>query len=143
MLGKHESGVCSSPGPEPSSLDSGNIFYNAYELMPQRQPRHPQPLPPPPLKFHLVSVLLLKAGSAGPAPSEGGMSLCYCHIDLEESPASARAPADLSWSRTHLAPHKVRTRRQGSPRRGQNPLPRCPPEWPGVTNGGPQSRQCE
>lgn len=27
MLGKHESGVCPSPGPAPSSLEAGSIFF--------------------------------------------------------------------------------------------------------------------
>lgn len=32
MLGKHGSSVCIPPRGPPSSLDSGDIFYNAYEL---------------------------------------------------------------------------------------------------------------
>lgn len=77
MLGKHASGVCASPGPAPSPLASGSIFYNAYEFMPQRQPRHPQPLPPSPLKSHLVPILLLQAGSVGANPLK---VTCHCVI---------------------------------------------------------------
>lgn len=145
MLGKHESGVCSCPGPAPSSLDSGNIFYNAYEFTPQRQPRHPRPLPPSPLKFHLVSILLLKAGPVGAAPREGEMSPRHCHIDLEVSSVSLwllQGPAQ----RTHFPRLKVRPTARATPgdslaaAPGQEaPLPPCPPRGPGVMTRVPRA----
>lgn len=61
MLGKHSSSVCMSAGSMPSSLDSGDIFYNAYEFMLQRPASHPGPAdvaPEIPFTFNFAVELL-------------------------------------------------------------------------------------
>jgi hypothetical protein len=62
-----------SPGSMPSSLDSGDIFYNAYEFMLQRPPSHPGPAaitPEIPFTFNFaVELLCLSRISEGEAHS--------------------------------------------------------------------------
>lgn len=71
MLGKHSSSVCMSPGSMPTSLDLGNIFYNAYEFMLQRPPSHPGPAaitPEIPFTFNFaVELLCLSCACEGEA----------------------------------------------------------------------------